>query len=144
MQRDSLYRFASNIVFRDVIPGPTQIQTTTISGAVDNERHCSGSQYSDAYGSWSNVVVTCSFAITLKEYEATARTDLDEIHLRSDIVCKYSRGYCMDYECGETMWQPIEEQLRGQHKYKVLYEGKEKFALTKSNKGIAQRRNSYS
>uniref|UniRef100_A0A0N5B1H4 Transposase_23 domain-containing protein n=1 Tax=Syphacia muris TaxID=451379 RepID=A0A0N5B1H4_9BILA len=53
VQRDSLYRFASNIVFRDVIPGPTQIQTTTISGAVDNERHCSGSQYSDAYESES-------------------------------------------------------------------------------------------
>uniref|UniRef100_A0A0N5AY50 Uncharacterized protein n=1 Tax=Syphacia muris TaxID=451379 RepID=A0A0N5AY50_9BILA len=53
------------------------------------------------------VVVIGSFAITLKEYEAAARTDLDKIHLRSEVVCKYSRGYCMDYESGETIWHPI-------------------------------------
>uniref|UniRef100_A0A0N5B1M9 Uncharacterized protein n=1 Tax=Syphacia muris TaxID=451379 RepID=A0A0N5B1M9_9BILA len=53
-----IYRYSSNIVFHDIVPGQTQIRTATLSGSVDNECRCSGSHYRDAHKSWSNVVVT--------------------------------------------------------------------------------------
>lgn len=65
-------------------------------------------------------MVTGSFAITLNEYEAVARTDLDEIHLHSDITCKYSRDYCMDYENGGTIWHPAEADECDERKYKII------------------------
>lgn len=44
-----IYRYSSNIVFHDIVPGQTQIRTAVLSGSVENEGRCSGSQYSDVH-----------------------------------------------------------------------------------------------
>lgn len=118
-----IYRYSGSITFSDLDIGMTHTRTATLSGSVDAEGHCRGGQYSDNFGSWSNVVVVGVFSITLTEYTTTAKTNVDEIRLRSQLVCKFSKGYCMDTENGDTTWEPEKEELCSERRHQVLYEG---------------------
>ena len=48
---------------------------------------CSGTQYSDPFGTWNNVIVQGVLKITLQEYYANVNLNTDKIHSRSGITC---------------------------------------------------------
>jgi len=53
----------------------------TLAGKLGNDGSCSGSAYSDPYGSWTDVVVLATIKFTLQDYEATVRLNNNRIIL---------------------------------------------------------------
>ena len=53
--------------------------SVTLAGSVTPSGDCAGTQFSDPYGTWNNVVVQTIFKITLQEHYAT-------IHLNSNRI----------------------------------------------------------
>ena len=46
----------------------TSFHSVTLAGSVTPNRECTGTQFSDPYGTWNNVVVQAIFKITLQEH----------------------------------------------------------------------------
>ena len=49
--------------------------------------NCSGTQYSDPFGAWNNVIVQGVIKITLQEYHTPVNLNTNKIHLRSGARC---------------------------------------------------------
>ncbi|KYN15178.1 hypothetical protein ALC57_12607 [Trachymyrmex cornetzi] len=86
-----------------------------LAGHVDNDGGCSGSAYSDPYGTWGNVIVLGSLKITLQDYIAEVRINTNRVHLRSGVGCELSSTHCTDIEGGDTFWDPL-----GDSWYKIM------------------------
>lgn len=123
------------IVFRDIKPGHTYTRPAVLTGSIDPSGNCKGGTYSDQFGSWSSVVVQAEFKITLLTYTAEVSTSVDEIRLKSGLVCKYSEEHCMDLENGETFWQIEKKASCDQENHIVLYEGTAKEITATENSG---------
>lgn len=95
----------------------------TLSGRIDSDGKCSGSTYSDMFGSWDNAVVQATLNIHLVEYKTHAKIQDNEIHLRSGLTCKYSEGFCMDNEAGYTLWDHNPPRMCAPDQYIVHMEG---------------------
>jgi len=63
----------SGIRVTGIMPNQTITRPITLAGHVDNGGACSGSAYSDPYGTWTNVVVMANIRITLQDYTANVR-----------------------------------------------------------------------
>ncbi|XP_035731227.1 uncharacterized protein LOC118445617 [Vespa mandarinia] len=84
---------------------------------------CKGSQYSDLYGTWDDVVVYDSVRITLQEYFATVKTKTNQIHLKSGTVWALDEEACLDSDRSESYWSNIPTDNCGFYEYDLLYEG---------------------
>jgi len=80
----------------------TMIRPITLAGHVNSDRSCSGSAYSDPYGTWADVVVLGSIKITLQDYVADVRINTNKVHLRSGVACELSATSYSDIEGGDT------------------------------------------
>ena len=95
----------------------------TLAGHVENDGTCSGSAYSDPYGTWTDVVVLASIKITLQDYVANVRANLNRVHLRSGVACDLTATHCVDIEGGDTFWEPIPADFCKFSDYSILYNG---------------------
>lgn len=66
------FRIANAVVDR-IIGNATNLRSVTLAGSATADGKCSGSQYTDGYGSWENVVVQASLRITLKTFEISVK-----------------------------------------------------------------------
>jgi len=73
-----------------ITPNQTITHPITLAGHVDNGGACSGSAYSNPYGTWTDVVVMTNIKITLQDYTANAWLNSNRIQLRSDVACGLS------------------------------------------------------
>ena len=64
--------------------------SVTLAGSVTPNGDCTGTQFSDPYGTGNNVVVQAIFKITIQEHYATIHLNSNEIQLGSGIICTYS------------------------------------------------------
>lgn len=101
----------------------TDTRTFMLAGSLKQDGTCAGSQYSDPYGSWTNVVVQGLARITLKSGTAAVKVDSNQIRLRSGTTCTLHTGFCIDYEDGHTFWSPMPTNACHFNQYQVLYEG---------------------
>lgn len=101
----------------------THLHSLTISGSVGTDGTCKGSQYSDPYGTWDDVVVQASVEVTLKDYYAAASVKADQIHLQSGTICVYTAETCQDEGGAENFWETLPSDSCGFNEYDVLYEG---------------------
>ena len=78
----------------------TSFHSVTLAGSVRPNGDCTGTQFSDLYGTWntSNVVVQAIFKITLQKHYATIHLNSNKIQLGSGIICTLSDTYCTDVE----------------------------------------------
>ena len=53
--------------------------SVTLAGSVTNNGDCTGSIFSDPYGTWNNFVVQAISKITLQEHYATIHLNLNKI-----------------------------------------------------------------
>lgn len=105
---------------------PVNSSTTRVvvlAGKVSFDGACQGGSYSDAFGSWDDVVVQGYVAVTLTDYTADADTSQDQIKLRSGVVCKTSSEGCMDIENGYSTWVHERFTSCDSRKHIVLYQG---------------------
>ena len=97
---------------------------TMLAGSTQINGQCSGSQYSDLFGTWENVIVYAKHRITLQEYQAPININTDKIHLKPGVICSLSDTTCTDeLGGGQTFWNPLPNNNCNLQKYTVLYEG---------------------
>ena len=104
-------------------PNNSYTHTLTIAGSLSNNGACTGSQFSDPFGTWSTVFVEASYRISLREYYAAVNLNQNKIHLNSGVVCLISDSTCTDVEGGQTFWDPLPPDTCNFKNYEVLYTG---------------------
>jgi hypothetical protein len=117
------FSYGRSVPIVDLDPNSTNYRTITLAGSVAVDGTCHGSQYSDAYGTWNNVVVEGSIYITYKSYHATTKPSQDLIILRSGTYCKISDLTCVDEDGSNVFWSPLPDNSCKFHSYDVLYQG---------------------
>jgi len=88
-----------------------------------NDGSCQGTQYSDPYGTWDNVIVDAIVRINLRSSYVPVHLSTGRIMLKSGTICELINGFCIDYEDGHTFWKPMPTSSCNFHQYDVLYEG---------------------
>ena len=116
-------QFNDNVVIGGIKINATNYYGVTLGGSITRDGHCKGTQYTDPYGTWDNVVVQGTVKITLQDYYATVNLNTNRINLRSGVACSLSEGECTDLEGGYTFWNILPEDKCGFTGYGVLYEG---------------------
>lgn len=97
----------SNTIVNQVGRNETTLRSITFSCQVNTDGKCAGTQYSDIYGSWENVVVQAVIRITLRTFEEPVKRTVGHIMLPSGIQCTITRGRCLDSNGAETFWNII-------------------------------------
>lgn len=134
MHETGLLKIGYNTDITGLQVNHTNFHAVLLAGNVDTDGSCSGSQYSDPYGTWNQVIVQATVKITLQEYFARVHLNTDKIFLRSGVSCTLSRSSCVDIEGGYTFWRPVPTDNCHFDEYDVLYEGiSNKFIDIESN-----------
>ncbi|XP_076618874.1 uncharacterized protein LOC143340594 [Colletes latitarsis] len=107
-----------------VLPNSTTTRSLTLAGIVNSEGTCSGTTYSDPYGTWTGVVVQAVARISLKNYVAPVKLSTNEVILHSGQRCKLQLGHCLDSEDGFSYWDSAPVDSCNFNGYDVLYDGK--------------------
>ena len=79
-----------------------------------------GTQFSDPYGTWNNVVVQAIFKITLQEHYATIHLNANKIQLESSIICILLNTFV---EYGQTFLDTLPNEVCNFNKYEIIYKG---------------------
>ena len=104
-------------------PNSTTARSIMLAGTARNDGTCQGTQYSDPYGTWDNVIVDAIVRISLKSTHVPVHLNTGKVMLKSGTVCALSDGFCIDSEDGYTFWKPIPTSSCSFHQYDILYEG---------------------
>ena len=101
----------------------TLFHSVTLAGSVTPNGDCTGTQFSNPYGTWNDGLVHAISKITLQERYATIHLNSNKIQLRSGIICTLSGAYCTDVEYGRTFWNIFPNDVCDFNEYEVIYEG---------------------
>ena len=100
----------------------TSFYSVILAGSVTPNGDCTGTQFSDPYGTWNNVVVQAIFKITLQEHYATIHLNSNKIQLGSGIICTLPDTFCTDVEYGQTFWDTLPNDVCNFNKYEIICE----------------------
>lgn len=76
----------------------TTTHSVTLVGITRHDGTCKGTQYSDPYGTWDDVV-----RITLKSGFVPVQLSNEKLMLKSGTVCELADSFCLDSEDGYTI-----------------------------------------
>ncbi|XP_071653561.1 uncharacterized protein [Temnothorax longispinosus] len=114
----------------------TTSRPITFAGSVTTDGQCFGTQYSDPYGTWQNVVVQGIITISLNSHQAVTNIETNQIHLKTGTTCQYSDGNCIDIEGKYTFWETIPNDYCKFNHYDILYEGKANKMISDVDKNL--------
>lgn len=123
MHQDGTLSLGHNAYLTGLKTNSTEHRSITLAGTVNQEGKCSGTQYSDPYGTWDNVVVQAVAKITLSTSTASVKLAAGKLILKSGTTCSLSDGFCIDMYDGYTYWKPMPTPTCNFDQYDVLYEG---------------------
>ena len=101
----------------------TSYHSLTLAGELNTDGTCKGTQYSDPYGTWDNVIVQAVAKISLKSSYVPVQLEHGKIKLRSGTICTLADSFCLDSDDGYTFWKPVPTKSCNFNQYDVLYEG---------------------
>ncbi|XP_067209983.1 uncharacterized protein [Linepithema humile] len=101
----------------------TATRPVTLAGQVNLDGSCSGTTYSDPYGTWEEAVVLATIRLTLQDYIADVKINTNKVLLRSGVTCALSVTHCTDIEGGNTYWESVPADTCQFGTYGVLYQG---------------------
>ena len=134
---NNLHRYKSLKLFDQYIGGilinGTISASITMLGELTDTGACDRVTYHENGKTWKNVVITAAVKITTQEYRAKIKLEENEISLSGGVTCPYLRGYCMDTNIGETVWQYQQSEACDAH-MSLLYKGVATKVTQKSNK----------
>lgn len=113
----------NNIYLTGLRSNQTTTRPVTLAGHVNNDGSCSGTTYSDPFGTWEEAVVLATLRITLQDYTADVKINTNRIILKSGVTCELSGTYCTDIEGGDTYWELLPVDSCKIETYGVLYQG---------------------
>lgn len=123
MQLNGMFTVGVNTQITGLKRNATDTRSVTLAGRIGVDGECAGTQYSDPYGTWDNVVVQASIKVTLQNYQTPIKISSSEIILRSGLHCKMQDGMCIDTDGAFTFWTPLPEDSCQFNSYDILYEG---------------------
>lgn len=123
MQLNGMFNIGYNSQITGLKRNATDSRSITLAGSVGTDGACSGSQYSDPYGTWDKVVVQANVKITLRNYLASIKISSNELILQSGLHCKVPDGHCLDIDGSQSFWLPLPEDSCQFNSYDILYEG---------------------
>lgn len=101
----------------------TTTRAVTLAGSISVDGRCSGTQYSDPYGTWENVIVQASVRITLRRMQLPIKHMTNEVILPYGTRCRATEGECYDADGTMTYWRTAPTDCCQFNKYDVPYEG---------------------
>lgn len=101
----------------------TTRRTITLAGSLDNAGSCSGTTYSDPYGTWDGVVATAVVTITLRTFTAPVSLNAEKVILPSGTHCILNEEHCIDGDGNSAFWNSIPNDQCTFNRYDVLYHG---------------------
>lgn len=113
----------STVVIDRVTTNATSYRSVTLAGRAGIDGTCRGSDYTDGFGTWDNVVVQAAIRVVLKDFEASVKRSSDELMLPSGTRCPTSARSCQDADGAETYWTPLPADTCHFDRYDILYEG---------------------
>lgn len=115
----------------------TSYRSFTLAGRIQADGSCKGTQYSDPYGTWDDVIVQAVARITLKSSYVPVKLNSGRIKLNSGTVCSLADSFCLDSDDGYTYWKPMPTSSCNFNQYDVLYEGPATKIITDMNKSAS-------
>ena len=102
----------------------SQDHTVMLAGSAGHDAtECTATTYHDAYGSWTDVVVTATVNIRVEDYETPVQLNSGKVILPSGLRCDLSNEFCIDRDGSTVYWDAIKRGECGKNEYTVLYEG---------------------
>ena len=101
----------------------TNLRALTFAGTIKGDGTCSGTQYSDPFGTWDDVIVQASIKITTRKLELPVKHGNDEVILPSGARCRATAEECNDADGTMTYWSALPADNCHFSRYDVLYEG---------------------
>src|SRR5580765_4478615 len=123
MLQDGSFSLGAGNVIHGLKANQTSFHSLTLAGRISNDGSCKGTQYSDPYGTWDDVIVQAVVKISLRQSHAPVKLNPGKIILKSGTVCVLSDSFCLDSDDGYSYWKPIPVSSCNFHQYDVLYEG---------------------
>jgi len=123
MFQDGTLTVGNSAIIDGLKPNSSDSRSVMLAGSIKNDGSCQGTQYSDPYGTWDNVIVDAIVRIDLRSSFVPVHLSTGRIMLKSGAVCELADGFCIDYEDGHTYWKPMPTSSCNFHQYDVLYEG---------------------
>ena len=118
-----MFQFSPNFIIDNIKPNSTTSAQHTLVGSVNTQASCNGGTYSDLGLSYNNVLVVISVTVTISDYNAYSSIKGGDLHLRTGDTCLYKKGYCVQYDAGEIVWDSEPRNDCRPTEYDVLYEG---------------------
>ncbi|KAL6419051.1 hypothetical protein ACFW04_011608 [Cataglyphis niger] len=112
-----------NALITGVKINTTSTFSLTFAGTLTVDGRCTGTQFSDPYGTWDNVVVQASIKIATRRLELPIKYATNEIVLPSGSRCRATEGECSDADGTTTYWQILPTDSCNFRRYDVLYQG---------------------
>jgi len=112
-----------NAVLDQVVKNTTNLRSAMLAGSVSVDGRCAGSQYSDGYGSWENVIVQASIKITLRTFTASVKRSTGKVLLPTGTQCDLTQNYCIDADGAENYWSSLPVDSCHFDRYDILYQG---------------------
>lgn len=101
----------------------TATRSITFAGSAATDGRCSGTQFSDPFGTWDNVVVQGTVKITTRSLQLPVRYNTNEVILPSGARCHVTDGECNDADGMTTYWSTLPIDSCQFNRYDVLYQG---------------------
>ena len=113
-----------NLHVQNLTPNSTIDQSIMLAGRGGHDgTECSPTTYHDAFGSWSNVVVTATVKIPIEDYEASVHLTTGKVILKSGVRCELGSEYCIDRDGAVVYWEAIKRGECAEKGYTILYQG---------------------
>lgn len=113
----------NSALFSGIKPNTTSSHSITFAGTIGMDGRCKGTQFSDPYGTWDDVVVQATVRISTKTFQVPIKHSSNEVILPSGVRCKATDGECYDTDGTETYWTIVPEDNCHFSHYDALYEG---------------------
>lgn len=113
----------STTVIDGMMINSTNFRSVTLAGKAGVDGTCHGSDYTDGFGTWDNVVVQATIRVALRSFETSVKRSSGEVLLPSGVRCPASSRTCQDADGSETFWSPLPADSCQFDRYDILYEG---------------------
>src|SRR5580765_3398282 len=94
--QDGTFSLGAGNVIHGLKFNRTSFHSLTLAGRISNDGSCKGTQYSDPYGTWDDVIVQAVVKISLRQSHAPVKLNPGKIILKSGTVCVLSDSFCLD------------------------------------------------
>ncbi|XP_063994294.1 uncharacterized protein LOC135171596 [Diachasmimorpha longicaudata] len=112
-----------NVAIDGLVKNVPNSRPITLAGRNSANGACKGTQYSDPFGTWDDVVVNAIIRIYYTSYTTTVELESNKITLHSGAKCNFLQGSCTDSTGIQAFWSTKPQDDCKFGKYTALYRG---------------------